>query len=252
MNPTSPSPDTPRASRASWHRWWKKTRRRVGSWLLPIFGPTFAAWIAKTWKVEFHLPEGCEDPFERDRGKGRLFALWHGRLLVGTCTHDGRGVSVLVSPSDDGSLVTSLLGRLDFEVIRGSSSRGGARAVREMLRLLDEGRTVVLTPDGPRGPRHSMNPGLAWMARSSGVRVVPVGIVCDRAWYLNSWDAFTVPKPGARVVVEYGELLEIGPGSDEETRTAFTEAVREALMQAEERAFARLGIPTDHHLGRTE
>jgi hypothetical protein len=167
---------------------------------------------------------------------------------MGAFTHAARGLTVLVSPSDDGEVVTILLRQLEYDVIRGSSSRGGARAAREMRDLLAQGRTVVITPDGPRGPRHSMNPGLTWLASSTGVRVAPVGLVCDRAWHLSSWDAFTIPKPGARVVVQYGPLLELGPEADEAEHAAFTERVHDALMSAEREAFEHLGVTPDHSL----
>ncbi len=91
-----------------------------------------------------------------------------------------------------------------------------------------------------------MNPGLAWMARATGAKVVPMGLVCDRAWTLRSWDDFTIPKLGARVVVEYGELLEIDRGASEADQTAFAERVRTELIDAEERAFRFLGIEPDH------
>jgi hypothetical protein len=201
--------------------------------------------LAWSWKVEIRYPEsGAYEPFDADEG-GRIFALWHGRLLVGLCSHADRSVTVLVSPSEDGSLVTRLLGRFRYAVIRGSSSRGGARAVRSMLAVLQRDGIVVITPDGPRGPRHSMNPGLAWMARATGAKVVPVGLVCDRAWRLKSWDAFTIPKLGARVVVQYGRLLVMDRRASETEQEAFTDRVRGELLEAEESAFRHLDIASD-------
>lgn len=177
---------------------------------------------------------------------GALFAIWHGRMLVGLPSHHDLGLTVLVSPSDDGSLISSLLGRFGYATVRGSSNKGGARALRELTSLLQTGARVVITPDGPRGPRHSMNPGLAWMARATGSPVLPCGLACDRAWHLSSWDRFTIPKFGARIVVVYGPELRLDSQATEAEQAAFTERIRFEMLAAEERGFQHLGVPSDH------
>ena len=162
--------------------------------------------------------------------------------------HRDRNWHVLVSPSDDGGLVKILLERYGCVVVRGSSSRGGSRAARQMLEAIGElGTVVAITPDGPRGPRHSMNPGLAWLARETGRPIVPLGVTCDRAWRLErSWDRFLIPRPRARLAFVYGEPVRVAADATENDLELATETVRTRLMEAERAGFDHLGIQGDH------
>jgi len=161
--------------------------------------------------------------------------------------HAHRGWHVLVSPSDDGGLVKLLLDRYGYAVVRGSSSRGGARAVRRMLAAIADERVVVITPDGPRGPRHSMNPGLAWLARETGRAVVPLGVAFDRAWHLErTWDRFVVPKPRARLKLVYGEPVRVDRRTTDPELERATATIAERLLEAERFGFSELGAEVDH------
>jgi lysophospholipid acyltransferase (LPLAT)-like uncharacterized protein len=211
-------------------------RRKVGGLALGAVGPLALRKLARTWS--------CEERGEPPRGAG-LICLWHGRMLVGLEHYAARGWSVLVSPSDDGELSQRMLASAGYRVVRGSTSRGGARALREMLAGLEAGSAVILTPDGPRGPRHAMNPGVAWMARASGLPVHPLGVACDAAWRLASWDAFTIPKPRARVVFVWAEPLTVARGGGEDALARATEAIRARLLAAERAACSRLGVEPD-------
>jgi hypothetical protein len=165
-------------------------------------------------------------------------------MLLGLPTHRDRGYTVLVSPSDDGGLVLPLLFRNGYHVLRGSTHKRPERALREMLAVLEErGGGLVLTPDGPRGPRHSVNDGLAWISRETGHPIVPCGFVCDRAWRLSSWDRFTIPRPRARVALVYGEPLEPGGPGSSLRRTS--RELKRRLLAAEALGFQRLGKQAD-------
>ena len=166
-------------------------------------------------------------------------------MILPLTLHANRGYHVLVSPSDDGNLVKPLLQRFGYGVIRGSSNKNPARAIREMVDRLRVGGRVVVTPDGPRGPRHSTNPGTAWMAKATGFPILPCGIATDRAWRLNSWDDFTIPKPRARVVVVYGELLWVPADANDEAIDAATDEMARRMRAAEVRGFEHLGVEPD-------
>jgi lysophospholipid acyltransferase (LPLAT)-like uncharacterized protein len=155
------------------------------------------------------------------------------------------GLSVLVSPSEDGRLVLPMLVKFGYSWVLGSSNKNPARAVREMLERLQAGGRIVITPDGPRGPHHSVNLGPAWMARETGFPILPVGIACDPAWHLKSWDAFTIPKWGARVVVHYARPIEVSSQADDAELESATQEMRRRMLAAEEQAFAKLGVPRD-------
>lgn len=224
-------------------RRFKRARRKLGRMLGDSIAPPLLEALSRSWEIEHVGRERFESVREAERGA--LLAIWHGRMLLGLPCYARRGFHVLVSMSGDGDVSDALLRRCGYEVIRGSSSRGGARALREMLGVLDAGAALVVTPDGPRGPRHSMNEGLAWMARATGRAIVPLGFGVDRAWRMDSWDAFTVPKPFARMCFVYGEPVRVArEGGDAELARA-TQAVRDALLDAETRAFARLGARRD-------
>jgi lysophospholipid acyltransferase (LPLAT)-like uncharacterized protein len=156
--------------------------------------------------------------------------------------HKNKGWVALVSRSGDGDLTESLLRGFGYGVIRGSSSRGGARALREMLDALRAGSVLIITPDGPRGPMHSMSPGLVWMARATGYAVVPCGFVCNRAWRLQSWDRFTIPKPFARLAFVFGKPIRIPRHATNPELEALSLAIGEALLAAERRGFELLGM----------
>jgi len=138
-----------------------------------------------------------------------------------------------------------LLTRFGYGVIRGSSNRNPARAIREMVDRLRAGGRVVVTPDGPRGPRHSTNPGTAWMAKATGFPILPCGFATDRAWRLNSWDRFTIPKPRARVVMVYGEPLWVPAQADDEAIEVATTEMARRMHAAEVKGFAHLGLEPD-------
>jgi hypothetical protein len=164
-------------------------------------------------------------------------------MLLGLRHHGKQGMHVLVSSSGDGDLAKMLLTSHGYEVIRGSSSRKGSRALREMLRVLSAGKDVIVTPDGPRGPQHSMNPGPAFMARETGKVIVPIGLACSRSWNLNSWDRFAIPKFRGRIVVRYGTPLRVPSESTETELEACTDELRARLLRAEEDAEQHLALP---------
>ena len=225
----------------SFHRRFKAARRKVAGAFLSTLGPSVLRRLAHTWRLEVLGLEHMRALGDA----GCMIAIWHGRMLLGIEYYRGRRFNVLVSPSADGSLSKRMLDRFGYRVIRGSTSRGGARALRVMLGVLDAGEFLVITPDGPRGPRHGMNHGLAWMARATGYPIIPLGMATDRAWHANSWDDFTIPKPRARVVLWHAEPVRVSRDGGEEELERATETIRERLLDAETRAFERLGTEPD-------
>ena len=233
----------PPPTRRPWRRRWRRARRAAGERALRLFGPSLLRALVGSWRVS--VVEADARRAAEERG-GAILALWHGRMLLGLPVSRDEGVVVLVSASDDGSLAREVLATFGYGVVRGSTSWGGSSAMREMLDgLLEHRRVLVITPDGPRGPRHSIGPGLVWMARATGRAVVPEGLACDRAWRLRSWDRFTVPWPRARVVCAYAAPVSVAADADEEQLEAATALLCERMRAAEERAFAELGLEPD-------
>jgi lysophospholipid acyltransferase (LPLAT)-like uncharacterized protein len=149
------------------------------------------------------------EAYERFHRQGQpvVFALWHGRLLPPTYRHRNRQIVTLASRSGDGEYITRVLHHWGFEVVRGSSSRGGDAALRELIRKVRSGRSVAITADGPRGPREQMKHGVLQIAQVTGAPLVVVGSAASRAWRLNSWDSFMIPKPFSKLRVVYGDAV---------------------------------------------
>ena len=229
-------------------QWLRKRRKGFMRFVGLLFARTLAPrtlWLySRSWRYTLLGAERRAHALER--GKGVILALWHGRMMLAIPPYRGQDMTILVSGSEDGNMSEALLEGYGYRIIRGSSSKGGARALRAMLEALDAGSTVVVTPDGPRGPRHSMNPGVAWMARATGFAVLPAGFAADRAWKLASWDRYAIPKPFARVVLAYGEPVCIDRESSPRDLERATEQIRERLLEAERAAFAELGMEPDH------
>jgi lysophospholipid acyltransferase (LPLAT)-like uncharacterized protein len=117
----------------------------------------------------------------------------------------GYKLCFLISGSVDGDVPERIARSWGAEVIRGSANQSGALALRDQQQMLKTGYSIVTTADGPRGPKYEFKSGTVLMARIAGVPMVPVACAADRAWYLNRWDDFMIPKPFARVVVAVGE-----------------------------------------------
>jgi hypothetical protein len=157
-----------------------------------------------------------------------LWAFWHEAILMNGWHHRFCGGFVMISSSRDGELIARLVNRLGYHAVRGSTTRGGREAAQAMIQILKSGRNGAITPDGPRGPRRKVQPGVAVIPRLSGKPVVPIGFAAERAWRFKSWDRFMVPKPFSRVVYWYGEpvLLDKGQKSAEGIRRVQAEMDR--------------------------
>jgi lysophospholipid acyltransferase (LPLAT)-like uncharacterized protein len=165
----------------------RKLRNTSGRWLGRQFGAAAIVQMARFCRKS-ELNGSIRERAESEH-KGLILAFWHGRGVLASPYYRPGNTAVLVSASEDGSMATTILKRLGYEIIRGSSSRGGVRALREMLACLERGKHVALTPDGPRGPMHSMSPGAAFMSRATGVPVLPIGLrhyPCPAPGYLGS------------------------------------------------------------------
>lgn len=169
-----------------------------------------------------------------------IYVVWHARVLVLPCLYRGRGLRVLISRSRDGEMIARLVRRFGFVAVRGSSSRGGAGGLRALARALGEGHSVVVVPDGPRGPSETVKPGVVALARMTGAPVVPLALGASAEWRARSWDGFRVPKPFARCVVRFGDPVRVAPApgrkADESPRKEIEAALREVTWRADEEA----------------
>jgi len=145
----------------------------------------------------------------REAGTPVIFTLWHGQLLPLVHFHRHEGIVALVSEHGDGEYLTSVLERYGFGTARGSSTRGGTRGLKGLIRAARKGQDLALTPDGPRGPARVFKPGALVVAQTTGLPVIPVGMGASSGWRFGSWDGFLVPHPFARIVLGYGAPLTV-------------------------------------------
>ena len=145
-----------------------------------------------------------------------LMCFWHNRILgITLCflrqyPHGRRaGVSVLTSPSRDGEILAQVANGFGMGAVRGSSSRKGSQALRELVRLIESGADIAITPDGPRGPRYKLGPGAILLAQTTGAVIAPVHAKFSWCLRLKTWDGFIIPLPFSRVSVTVEEMIPV-------------------------------------------
>ena len=168
----------------------------LGGWIIRLLGMTWR--VRRVGAGSFDAMTGRQEPF--------IVVFWHGEILPVTWVHRGfGGFAALISRHDDGEMIARVVEGLGVNTVRGSTTRGGVRALLELAQLLDEGVSVAITPDGPRGPRHVFTPGALIVAQRSRRPIVAIAATASRAWRARSWDRHLVPKPFATVTLHYSE-----------------------------------------------
>jgi lysophospholipid acyltransferase (LPLAT)-like uncharacterized protein len=177
-------------------------------WLVPFIAAAIA-WFIRLWMSTMRLriasADGREHPADPAQAR-YLYAFWHEGLLAPLATRPT--IKVLISQHTDGEVIAQICQRLGIGVIRGSTARGGCQALLAMIRDGDKSH-LGITPDGPRGPRRELKPGVVMVASQSGLPIVPVGIGFVRAWRFRSWDRFALPLPGSTLVGVVGAPIHV-------------------------------------------
>ncbi|KIH75762.1 hypothetical protein SAMN05660860_02888 [Geoalkalibacter ferrihydriticus] len=171
------------------------------------------------------------------KGEHFIFPFWHEQLLLMIKCYRGPGAKILISASKDGELIARTMELFGQGTVRGSSSRGGAAALRSLVQAGKEPFDLGITPDGPRGPRRQIKEGVVHLARLTGRGVVPLAFVCSRGHRFSSWDRFLLPYPFSRGVYSFGEPIQYQRGEDPED---FRKRLQQAMDDNEREAIARL------------
>jgi hypothetical protein len=219
---------------------WRSSRlKRIEAAAISIVGYRFAAALGATlrWRTD-----GLEH-LEAIRRSGRqpIMAFWHGRILPATVYFRHRGIVVITSENFDGEWIAGIIERFGYGTARGSTSRGGLKAMLQLSRDMAAGKAAGFTIDGPRGPARVAQPGAVWLAKTTGNPVLPFHLEADRYWTTNSWDRTQIPKPFATVALAIGEPLHVpADASDDGVEAARLEL--ESRLRALEARAAELAL----------
>ncbi|MDE2058949.1 MAG: lysophospholipid acyltransferase family protein [candidate division NC10 bacterium] len=195
--------------------------------VVPWLAARLMQWLFRLLRV-VHVgrayPERCWA-----RGERIIVAFWHGRLLMMPFVYPGKPGAILISQHRDGEYISRIATLLGFEVIRGSATRGGMRAFKQMIRAIKGRLNLVITPDGPKGPRAKVKSGVIEVARLTGAPIVPVSFSTSRRRFLKSWDAFLLPVPFSRAVYVWGEPMYVPRTATKDEVVKHQEALEERL-----------------------
>jgi lysophospholipid acyltransferase (LPLAT)-like uncharacterized protein len=194
-----------------------------------------AAWLVRWWIGTLRYRYRSFGPEIRPTAPGLrgryIYAFWHESLLLVAGHYARRDVYVLISHHADGQLIAEVCHHLGFSLIRGSTTRGGVEAVRQMLRAGRKAHLAV-TPDGPRGPRRRVQPGLVYLAARTGLPIVAAGIAYRRPWRLRSWDRFAVPKPWSTGICLTLAPITVPTNADNDQIEDYRQRLEEAMLWA--------------------
>ncbi|MCU0822858.1 MAG: lysophospholipid acyltransferase family protein [Spirochaetes bacterium] len=196
--------------------------------ILPYIITSFIKLISSTYTIT--LIDEKHEKAVLEKGERPIYASWHQRFLPGVTFFNRRKpVVAMVSMSRDGDMMSKAIGMLGWHTVRGSSSKGGTQALKEIKSLTDKGYSVGHLVDGPRGPFGIVKPGIVAMARYSGMPVLPIIISPGSKWSFNSWDKFLLPKPFSKIKIKFGRPIYISRNAGNNDMEKFRLLIEEQL-----------------------
>jgi len=184
-------------------------------YLIPYGGLLLVKALAATYRIKLYDPQNEKNVL--DEHKSLIYASWHQRFFPGIAFFSSRKpIAIMISQSRDGEMVARVVDILGWCPVRGSSTRGGGAALRKLKDLACAGYNIGHIVDGPKGPFGVVKAGLLRIAQVAGKPVVPTITSAQKKWVFNSWDRFMVPKPFARVIIRFGEAIDVPAELDDE------------------------------------
>jgi lysophospholipid acyltransferase (LPLAT)-like uncharacterized protein len=216
--------------------WRSSPLKRAEAAAISIAGYRMCAALGATltWRVEglHHYDEivlGGHQP---------IMAFWHGRILPATVYFKRRGIVVITSENFDGEWIAGIIERFGYGTARGSTSRGGAKALVQMKHEMEAGKPTGFTLDGPRGPARVAQPGAIWLSKATGNPVLPFHLEANRHWTVNSWDQTQIPKPFSTVALVVGKPFVVAADAADDQLEIARRHLEEELRKLEARAIA--------------
>lgn len=212
--------------------------------VLAVVPPVVSAlvWICGlTWRFEVIAEDGVIPVLYGQRPGPEIYCFWHQCVLPCTVYFRKSLSVILISRSFDGELITRILLKFGFGAVRGSSSRGASEGLLGLKKVIESGRTAIFTADGPRGPIYQTKMGPIKLAQSTGAPIGAFHLEPERAWTINSWDRFLVPKPFTRIAVSWAQWTRVPADLAPDQFESKREELNAAIERARFRALAHFG-----------
>lgn len=195
--------------------------------------PLLVSWLLRLLRATYRVQVIGGEHLERLTREKQPFILgiWHENVIFSPVLYRNRNIAVVVSASDDGELITRVVQRFGNTTVRGSSTRGGRKALQDLREHIRAGGSGAITPDGPVGPPLKMKPGLVAAAQATGAVILPAHYDADRYWLLHkTWDQTRIPKPFSRLFVRFGNPISVSPDLKPEAFETLSAGVEAALL----------------------
>ena len=220
--------------------WRQSSRKRAEVAAIATLGYPVVRGLTATWTWRVKGAEHVDAITAA--GHRPILALWHGRILAATPYFQRRGIVAMASENFDGEWIARLLGKFGYGAARGSTSRGGAAALRQLVREV-KANGVAFTVDGPRGPAEVAQPGAIWLAKASGQPLLPFHSEAASSWTMNSWDRTQVPKPFTTVAMAIAEPMYVPRDADDSALEAWRLRLQQALAACKQECASLLAQP---------
>ena len=198
----------------------KERKRAIMLAVVPPIAYVFIRVLYLTCKKSYHLPSHVpKAPF--------LVAFWHGEILMNPFIYKkimkDVNMSLMISDHFDGEMIAKSVSYFGFDTIRGSSTRGGIKALKESFKKIDLNHSIAITPDGPKGPRHSVADGIVAIAQKKELEIVAFNYKASSFWQMKSWDKFIIPKPFSKLDFYASEPFSVSSMSKDEAKKEIKE-----------------------------
>ena len=212
--------------------WRKSFRKRAEVSAIAGLGYPILRGLGSTWNWKVSGAEHVDSI--KARGLHPIHAFWHGRILPATLYFRRRGIVVITSENYDGEWIARIITKFGYGTARGSSSRGGPKALLQMVRDV-KSKGVAFTLDGPRGPAEVAQPGAVWLAKATGNPLLPFHIEAASSWTMKSWDRTQIPKPFTTIAIAIGEPLYVPRDTDEAALETWRQKLQQSLAECRKR-----------------
>ncbi len=211
------------------------TLQKIKYFLVGVLGSIVIRILFRTMSIK-EIPDGYYENLER-QGKYAIYAFWHAHMLLPAYVGKNRNVKVLISQHRDGEYIAQIVQRLGYGVARGSTTRGGAKALLRMIKKIkDESISLAITPDGPKGPRFVAQSGAILLGQKTQYPIIPVMIYLAKYWELPSWDRFCIPKPFSKARIFYGNPISVPPKLEKLEMEEYRASLENELIRLENEA----------------